>query len=469
MVGEPQGVRGLTENVGPASYIRDVSESRRQPEPASNNSRSYWDYYVDADIPWYERVLAGAALPIVAPLLLVGSLTGCGGEGESYPRTGAGRNTGPDTGRDAGHDAGQAVNHPPSLSPIANQTVMQGQSLSLTVAASDPDGTTPILSSGQLPEGATFNHATGVFEWNQIAVLPGNYSIVFTASDGQAMANQTVSIQVLEARATQIAAGGGVCALLENGAVTCWGNGVDYDFGQLTPPSGVFFTRISMGRDVACGILGSGAIQCWGYNEEGQATAPPGDFIDVSAGTSFACGVHATTGAIRCWGYNGDGQATPPLHGDFTQVTAGDNFACGILDTGAIECWGSNEYGQSSPPAGNFSQVNTASSNWSAWNFACGVRDTGEIQCWGYDTFFNPIPTESFIEVSPGSTHVCGLLDSGAIQCWGGGNGLGHFTFPAGTFTDLSSGDTYTCAVRTNGKVECAGGNAPTTPPFLSQ
>lgn len=43
-------------------------------QATSTKERDYWDYYTDSSIPWYERALAGAALPLAAVL----QLTGCG-------------------------------------------------------------------------------------------------------------------------------------------------------------------------------------------------------------------------------------------------------------------------------------------------------------------------------------------------------------------------------------------------------
>lgn len=39
---------------------------------SSNPDPSYWDYFTDPKIPWYERAVAGALLPIAAPLILTG-------------------------------------------------------------------------------------------------------------------------------------------------------------------------------------------------------------------------------------------------------------------------------------------------------------------------------------------------------------------------------------------------------------
>ena len=59
--------------------------------------------------------------------------------------------------------------------------------------------------------------------------------------------------------------------------------GFDNGFGQLTAPDGSF-TQVSAGSSYSCGIRTGGSVVCWGDNGSGQATAPDGSFTQVSAG-----------------------------------------------------------------------------------------------------------------------------------------------------------------------------------------
>jgi alpha-tubulin suppressor-like RCC1 family protein len=139
----------------------------------------------------------------------------------------------------------------------------------------------------------------------------------------------------LTSGAVAVAIGGyTTCALTSAGGVKCWG---DNAFGQLGDgtethrdepvdvtglSTGVMTIGAGEGGHV-CAVLDSGALKCWGNNEYGQlgedrgcptpCTAP----VDV---TGMSSGVVAATG-----GY---------LH------------TCALLSSGAVKCWGNNQFGQ---------------------------------------------------------------------------------------------------------------------------
>ena len=89
--------------------------------------------------------------------------------------------------------------------------------------------------------------------------------------------------------ATAISAGGyHACALLDNGSVKCWGGngygqlGIDNtttmgdDSGEMAQLTGINLgtgrtaTAISAGYDHTCALLDNGAVKCWGLNSSGQ-------------------------------------------------------------------------------------------------------------------------------------------------------------------------------------------------------
>ena len=79
------------------------------------------------------------------------------------------------------------VNRPPVLGAIGNQTVNEGQLLSVPVSASDPDGDALSFAGSNLPSGATLtdNHnGTATFNWTPGFSQAGNYTnLTITATD----------------------------------------------------------------------------------------------------------------------------------------------------------------------------------------------------------------------------------------------------------------------------------------------
>jgi alpha-tubulin suppressor-like RCC1 family protein len=90
----------------------------------------------------------------------------------------------------------------------------------------------------------------------------------------------------LPPRAIQIAVGGyHSCALLDDGAVFCWGRCLDAEIGDNTPvctspsvgkpsPSAVYglgagsgIIKISTGNSHSCGVMSNGSTVCWGSEE----------------------------------------------------------------------------------------------------------------------------------------------------------------------------------------------------------
>jgi len=92
-----------------------------------------------------------------------------------------------------------AVNDAPVLGAIGDQTVDEGETLNLQIAATDPDGTTPALSATGLPANATFvdnGDGTGTFTWEIGFEDAGAYSISVTASDGTLSDTRTITVTV---------------------------------------------------------------------------------------------------------------------------------------------------------------------------------------------------------------------------------------------------------------------------------
>ena len=121
------------------------------------------------------------------------------------------------------------------------------------------------------------------------------------------------------------------CALTTGGGVLCWGQNADGELGdgtrtdRLRPvdvaglSSGV--AAVSAGFDQTCALLEDGAVRCWGQNGTGEIgdgtsalRARPVNVVglsagvaSISAGYNHTCAV-TTGGGALCWGANHSGE-----------------------------------------------------------------------------------------------------------------------------------------------------------------
>ena len=86
------------------------------------------------------------------------------------------------------------INRAPLLATIGNKIVDQGQTLSFTVTATDPDGDQIQYFAQNLPVGASLTQNT--FTWTPAAGQAGTYQVTFIASDDQADDSETITITV---------------------------------------------------------------------------------------------------------------------------------------------------------------------------------------------------------------------------------------------------------------------------------
>jgi len=184
------------------------------------------------------------------------------------------------------------------------------------------------------------------------------------------------------------------CAILDDASLKCWGSnssgqlGLGNKINSANPStvnmgSGITAKAIVAGESHTCAILNNSAIKCWGEGEDGRLgtgknrdeESPPNSInrlgtgrtaMGITAGNAHTCAI-LDNSSIKCWGKNTYGQlglgdttnreSVSQLGDDLPVVdlgagrtargiTAGDNQTCAILDNASIKCWGANASGQ---------------------------------------------------------------------------------------------------------------------------
>lgn len=152
-----------------------------------------------------------------------------------------------------------------------------------------------------------------------------------------------------------------VCAIADSTReVVCWGaepakssktdtESIDPDTGD-DKPAVAGALEIGAGRTHSCALLEDGAVQCWGMGQDNQADPQDGPFVHLAVGAQHNCALDAA-GVVSCWGDNGDDESDPPEGGGpYDRISAGDEFTCAIDRAGHLVCWGNNDLDQSHPP-----------------------------------------------------------------------------------------------------------------------
>lgn len=333
---------------------------------------------------------------------------------------------------------------------------------------------------------------------------------------------------------TQISAGGAhTCALMFGGKVKCWGKNQNGQLGdgttvdRLSPvdvvglASGV--VEISAGINHTCAVMNSGAVKCWGSNNYGQlgdgtttdqrtpvvVSGLSSGVIDVTAGSTHTCALKSS-GAIKCWGNNNLGQlgngttansltpvVIPDLSSGVKAISSGDDHTCAITSGGAVKCWGSNAAGQlgdgtttdSPSPVGVYTLSSGVLSISSGNTHSCAVTSSPAVRCWGSNQSgklgdgttidrLTPVAPSGFsdgaADMAAGQNFTCALKSVGNVKCFGLndsgqlGDGTTTNRLIRATVTGLTSpalsistgGGGHTCALTTAGTAMCWGNNS---------
>jgi alpha-tubulin suppressor-like RCC1 family protein len=324
-------------------------------------------------------------------------------------------------------------------------------------------------------------HTCALLENGSVACWGANASGQL-GNGARVRSSSPVAVAGLPAAAKHISAGGAhTCALLEDGAVHCWG---DDQSGQLgdggyenrsspveVPGLTGVAEYISAGYSHTCAVFRDHRIQCWGWNAEGQlgdgtkkSRRIPGTVLGysggaaaISVGWSNTCALESAGGGIRCWGANSAGQLGDGTFDDSSlpvevsglasgiiSVAVGGGHVCALSSTGGVKCWGRNDRGQ--------------------LGGGTGADQNAPVDVAG-------LP-EEIAALAAGKEHTCALTIRGGVKCWGANdNGqLGD-----GTLNDsskpvdvlglskgvsvIAAGAGHTCALGRNGGLKCWGAN----------
>jgi hypothetical protein len=125
------------------------------------------------------------------------------------------------------------ANRSPTLSGIGGQSVAEGAALSLTVSGSDPDGDALTYSISGNPSGSSLS--SNVFSWTPGYDQAGNYSVMFTISDGKGgEASEAVTITVSDTNRSPTLSSIGSQSVAEGAALSLTVSGSDPDGDALT-------------------------------------------------------------------------------------------------------------------------------------------------------------------------------------------------------------------------------------------
>lgn len=290
-----------------------------------------------------------------------------------------------------------------------------------------------------------------------------------------------IDVVGLDSGVTAIAAGGEhACAITNTGSVKCWGRNKLGQLGdgtkdnRLTPVDVVGLNGkvrfLAAGLNHTCAVLENGAVQCWGgnrFSQLGDGTRQdqltPVDVVGLSSGVGIlaagarnTCAV-ASEGAVKCWGNVGAGgmQGPGPMEESsvpkevaglrsVVALAAGDQHSCALTRAGGVKCWGSDSFDQlgngkdrSSLAPMDVVGLGKGATAITAGDFhSCAVTSEGGVKCWGsnregqvgvdIELLDEPTPVEvdgltsGVRGIAAGAQHTCALTNMGVVKCWGG-------------------------------------------------
>lgn len=267
------------------------------------------------------------------------------------------------------------------------------------------------------------------------------------------------------------------CAILDDQSVKCWGHNVIGQLGigdvinrgdspgemgdglpAVNLGTGKYAVQIATAYEHTCALLNDGAVKCWGGNLEGELGLgdikirgdEPSDMGDALPAVNLGTGLKVI------------------------QIAAGDHTSCALFDDGRMKCWGPSDCSQVGGPAtlekfgdepedmGDnlpFNDLGEHKATFIAvgWGGVCALLEDGNVTCWGcapYGGLGMAGPKDDLgtdvVDLGTGRTaksifidypRTCAVLDNGTIKCWGynvvGQLGLGDTMHRGSTVGDM--------------------------------
>ncbi len=230
----------------------------------------------------------------------------------------------------------------PVLAAVGNKAGREGSLLTFTVSATDADGNALSYSAEGLPEGASFDAASGVFTWTPGLDQAGSYSVAFAVSDGACADSETITITVADNPAPSVRLEASPVSGPEGTTVTfsCTASGGD--------------TPYAFSIDFGDGESSSTSVATHRYVEEGNYDAVcTATDADGDAGTaSVAISIARNAPVVDLVATPADGLA--PLVVDFSCIVSGGNSPYAyVID------FGDGTFGTASSESHTYSSVGT--------------------------------------------------------------------------------------------------------------
>ncbi len=277
------------------------------------------------------------------------------------------------------------------------------------------------------------------------------------AATGPVLPDDVVAANTTPHAVRAIAAGWTICAIREDGTLTCWGG------GPTALPKG-HFIALDSNDGGTCAIRADGRLACFGGS---WGPIPDGAFSSVSVSQSRACAIRRGDGTLACWSSeeeddeDGEEGAEPPEppEGSFAAVSVGDEASCAIRVGGEMACWTlwADDPGSLPFPSDD-------DTRYRAVDLPCAIDVQGSLHCTASDPEFGPPPPPAgrFIAVSATWESACAIREDGTLACWGRGgmDGDGNdlpMRVPPGQFTAVTVGEMIACATRPDGRAVCWG------------